>query len=137
MLRLTEYSTPTGNQFVEYTLPIDAGFSERVGPNLQFYVCGELYFGPWQATFQALLIGYIVGRVRMFFVSYRGKSLLRYGPSAVLVCLVAFLPSEEGLVISQLTDLILMLTLVWVFASMVASSMRPSSHPALSIAQQK
>lgn len=47
MFRLIDYSTPIGNQFVQYFLPANSDFSEELGPNLPFYVRGELYFGPW------------------------------------------------------------------------------------------
>lgn len=138
MLRLIEYSTPIGNQFVQYSLPVDAEFSEWLGPNIPFYVRGELYFGPWLGIFHSLLIGYVVGRVRMLFVGYRGKSPLRYSISAVLVCIVTALPVEEGLAISQLTDFILVLALVLFIASVLASNRRSLSwRPAITTSQQK
>ena len=138
MLRLIEYSAPIGNQFVRYSLPADAEFSEWLGPNLPFYVRGELYLGPWLAVFHSLLIGYIVGRLRMFFVGYRGKSPLRYSISAVLVCIGMALPVEEGLAISQLTDFILVLALIISIASVLTSSRHlPARQPAISTSQQK
>jgi hypothetical protein len=137
MLRLIDYSTPVGNQFVQYSLPFDSDFSESLGPNLPFYVRGELYFGPWFAPFHALVIGFIVGRVRMFFVNYRGSSLLRYSLSVAVICLVTALPVEEGLAIGQLTDFMLVFVLVMGVAGMLTYRPRAPVRPApLSIDQQ-
>lgn len=137
MLRLIEYSTPIGNQFVQYFLPVDSDFSESLGPNLPFYVRGELYFGPWFAPFHALVIGYIVGRVRMFFVTYRGTSLLRYSISVAIICLVTALPVEEGLAIGQLTDFLLVLALVMGIAHLFTYRSSESLGPAPRFTDQK
>lgn len=130
MLRLIDYSTPVGNQFVQYVLPVNSDYSESLGPNLPFYVRGELYFGPWFAPFHALVIGLIVGRVRMFFINYRGGSLLRYSVSVAIICLVTALPVEEGLAIGQLADFLLVFVLVMGVVGLLAYRRRTPVRPA-------
>ncbi len=119
MLRMIDYSVPIGNQFVQYSLPGGYDFSESLGPNLPFYVRGELYFGPWFAPAHALAIGWLFGRIRLLFVNYRGNSLLRYSLAAFAVCLSGALPVEEGLAVGQATDFLFVFGLVYALASLL------------------
>lgn len=131
MLRLTDYGTPVGNQFVQFTLPVGYDFSESLGPNLPFYVRGELYFGPWFAPVHALVIGWILGRIRHAFTSYRGGNLLHYSLAAFWVCLSVGLPVEEGLAIGQAADFLMMYLFVHVLASMIVAAAKPKNPTAL------
>jgi hypothetical protein len=103
-LRLMDYGTPIGNQFVKSTLPYGTEFSDSLGPNLQFYVRGELYLGIVLAPLHASAIGFLFGRVRRYFIMYRGRSLLRYSLLAYSVIMSLTLMSEEGLAIGQIFD---------------------------------
>lgn len=119
MLRLTGYNTPIGNQFVQYSLPAGFDFSESLGPNLPFYVRGELYFGPWIAPIHALVIGYIFGQIRVLFVRYSGDNPLHYSLAAFAVCLSVALPVEEGLAIGQVADFFLIFGPIYLLATMI------------------
>ncbi|MDC8784106.1 hypothetical protein [Roseateles koreensis] len=119
MLRMSDYATPIGNQFVQYSLPVGYDFSESLGPNLPFYVRGELYFGPWLAPIHAVFIGLIIGQIRALFVRYRGNSPLRYSLAAFAICLAGALPIEEGLAIGQVVDFLLVFGPIYALASLL------------------
>lgn len=103
-LRLIDYGNPIGSQFVQYTLPPSVDVSEGLGPNLPFYVSGELFFGMWLAPLHAFAIGAVFGAARRAFLHYRGASLLRYSVLAFLVFMSLTLTADEGLAIGQLFD---------------------------------
>ncbi len=103
-LRLIDYGIPIGNQFVRSTLPFGTDFSESLGPNLPFYVRGELYLGPVLALLHAFIIGMIFGCIRRYFLNYRGQSLLSYSLLSFAVIVSLTLPTEEGLAIGQAFD---------------------------------
>lgn len=108
MFRLIDYSSPIGNQLVQFSLPAGSIFSESLGPNLNFYVRGELYLGAWLAPFHAALIGWLFGYFRRIFVLYRGDSLLTYSLLSFAVVLSTSLPIDEGLVVGQALDFLLL-----------------------------
>jgi len=127
VLRISEYSIPVGNQFVRYTLAANQEFSESLGPNLPFYVCGELYFGWFVAPLHAFIIGWIFGRVRRRFVQYRGTGLLSYSLLAFAVVLSATLPVEEGLAVGQVFDFLVLFVPILAIASLL--NMRAPQAP--------
>lgn len=116
MLRLSDYNIPIGSQFVEYTLPIGQNLSGSLGPNLPFYVRGELYWGPWFAPYHALIIGLIVGRIRLWFIRYCGHNPLHYSVAAFMVCLSNSLTIDESLTISKFFDFLFVFSFVCLFA---------------------
>lgn len=129
VLRLVDYSIPVGNQFVQYSLPAGREFSESLGPNLPFYVRGELYFGWLVAPLHAFVIGWIFGRVRRLFVRYQGTSLLSYSLLAFAVVLSATLPIEEGLAVGKAFDFLVLFVPIYAFASIfnIRTSRRPAN----------
>lgn len=123
-LRLIEYNTPIGNQFVQATLPAGVDFAESLGPNLPFYVRGELYFGSFMAFLHAFIIGFSFGYLRRLFVVYCGHSLLRYSILAFLVVVSIMLPTEEGLAIGQAFDFIVFFIPIYITISIYRTCYR-------------
>lgn len=132
MLRIIDYGTPVGNQFVQFTLPYANDLTDSLGPNLPFYVRGELYFGPWFAAVHAFVIGWVIGRIRRAFTFYRGASLLNYTLTAFAVSLSAALPVEEGLAIGQMVDFLTIYLFVHVVALLIGIASTPRSPLAVS-----
>lgn len=128
-LRLIDYSIPIGNQFVRSTLPIGTEFSESLGPNLPFYVRGELYLGVFFAPLHALIIGYIFGRLRKLFFNYGGRSLLVYSLLSFAVISSLTLMTEEGLAVGKAFDFIIFFLPIYV---MTLYFRFPVSHTKLS-----
>lgn len=127
MLRVTDYRTPMGNQFVQFSLPFGTDFSDSLGPNLPFYVRGELYLGPWFAPIHAFTVGWVFGRIRRAFTTYRGANLLNYTLAAFAVCLSSALPIEEGLAIGQVMDFLVIYLFVHVLALLIIVAAKPKS----------
>src|SRR5690606_11022991 len=98
------------------------------GPNLPFYVRGELYLGSLVAPLHAFVIGWIFGRVRRLFVRYQGTSLLSYSLLAFAVVLSATLPIEEGLAVGKAFDFLVLFVPIYIFSSIF--NIRRSRHPA-------
>lgn len=107
-LRVIDYEAPIGNQFVQYTLPPGVDLSEALGPNMPFYVRGEMYLGVFLAPFHAIAVGMIFGFIRRRFMRYRGRSMLRYSLLAFAVSLSTSLPTDEALTIGQAFDFCIM-----------------------------
>lgn len=128
MLRLIEYTSPFGNKFVKFTLSPGQEFSDWLGPNLPFYVRGELFFGPWVAPVHAFVIGLILGRVRGFFIRYRGASLLNYTLAAFAVIISIDLPVEEGLAIGKVIDFLIIYFLIYILALMISAAVMPNRN---------
>lgn len=123
-LRLAAYDTPIGNQFVQYTLPAGSDFSDALGPNLPFYVRGELYLGAWLAPLHAFIVGWVFGRLRGLFLDYRGRSLLNYALRAFIVVVSVTLPTEEGLAVGQLFDFVFFFAPIFAAASLFSGPVR-------------
>lgn len=128
-LRLIDYRIPIGNQFVRSTLPFGAVLSESVGPNLPFYVRGELYFGPFFAPLHAFVIGVIMGRLRRMFLSYCGHSLMMYSLLSFAVILSVTLPADEGLAIRRAFDFIIYFVPIYVTVSCIVLAAKPVRCP--------
>lgn len=128
-LRLTPYEIPMGNQFVRSTLPVGADFSESLGPNLPFYVRGELYFGIILAPLYSFCVGALVGRLRMSFIRYCGQSLLSYSLLAFVVITSFTLPIEEGLAVSQFFDFAFLFIPLYGIATLLISATRQAQPP--------
>lgn len=116
-LRLADYGIPMGNQLVRSTLPVGTDFPESLGPNLPFYVRGELYFGAIFAPLHSFIIGVIFGYLRRLFLTYRGHSLLMYSLLSFAVVMSLALPTEEGLAVGQVFDFVIFFFPIYALAS--------------------
>lgn len=130
-LRLIDYGIPIGNQFVQDTLPIGVDFSDSLGPNLPFYVRGELYLGPFFALLHAFIIGFIFGLVRRFFLNYRGRSLLKYSLMSFATVISVTLPTEEGLAVGQAFDFALYFLPIYVVTAYLIFPAKHEKKPYL------
>lgn len=133
-LRLIPYEIPMGNQFVRYTLPVGTDFPESIGPNLPFYVRGELYLGIIVAPLYSFCVGAVVGCLRRCLICYHGHSLLSYSVLSFVVITSFALPIEEGLAIGQLFDFALLFIPIYgmAIALLIAATrqkQRPQSAP--------
>lgn len=136
MLRLIEYGSPMGNQFVQFTLPVGSDYSDSLGPNLPFYVRGELYLGTWFAPVHALAVGWIYGKIRRAFICYRASNLLHYTLAAFAVYVSGALPGEEGLAIGQVVDFLMIYIFVHFAASIINASLMSSKSEVNLISRQ-
>ena len=130
-LRMIDYDIPIGNQFVQHTLPTGVDFSESLGPNLPFYVRGELYFGPLFAPLHAFAVGFIFGRLRKLFLAYRGRSLLTYSLLSSTVAISVSLPTDEGLAVGQAFDFAMFFLPIYAVVSYFIAPVRRVMPPRL------
>lgn len=124
VMRLTPYSTPMGNDFVKFSLGVGQEISGALGPNIPFYVKGEVFFGPIFAAAYSSVIGMVMGFFRRMFVLKSLPSLTSYTVVATLVGLSMTLPVEDSLMVSRLFDLTIFLIPLFVFSRIIAWAAR-------------
>jgi hypothetical protein len=117
--RLTPYVDPIGNQFVQYTLTGAREIPVGLGPNVPFYVKGELFFGPLIAPIYSLAIGGLVAIFRLKFFSYSGISIEKYTFLSSLVVIANSLPIEDNLFISRFFDFFLLIIPIFLLSRFI------------------
>jgi len=136
-LRLVDYGMPYGSRMVQLSLGVDDEVSESLGPNLPYYVSGEMFFGVGQYLY-SFMIGLAIGWLRRRFSRASVKRPLRLCLATTFVLLSPSLAIDESLFVSQVIDLTVAFGVVYLAASAwplksaaprVASGSAPFSSP--------
>lgn len=122
--RLVPYSAPIGNEFVQFSLRVGQELSGSLGPNIPFYVKGEIFFGTVFAAAYSTFIGLLIALVRRIFSQRAYTTLTSYTIAATLVGLSMTLPVEDSLMVNRVFDLALFLTPTIVFSKIIIWSTR-------------
>lgn len=101
--RLASYKEPMGVLIAGYGSPY-ADFSETTGPNTLFFASAYIYFGLIGGTFYSAALGWIVAKVRGWYMSYSGESILRLTCLLTLAIDIFALPTESPLFVSIIVD---------------------------------
>lgn len=123
-IRLIPYSAPIGNDFVQFSLRAGQELSGSLGPNIPFYVKGEIFFGTVFAAAYSTIVGMAIALVRRMFARKTYLTLTSYSIAATLVSLSMTLPVEDSLMVNRLFDLVLFLTPTIVFSRIIIWSTR-------------
>jgi oligosaccharide repeat unit polymerase len=107
LFRIIPYSLQLGFQLSNYYFNV---YSETWGPNIPYYIKGNIYFGYYGAFIYSFIIGTIVGFVRRLFYT-----LVRNGSSSIWYVLLVIdlnmtnttIAQDSQLYLSQLFDTIL------------------------------
>ena len=120
MFRLEDYTLPLGTIIAGN---LDAGF----GPNVQYFVRADIFFGPVFGCGYCLAIGYIGGMLRRSFFTLRTNNVMIF-TFALMMAVSAFtLATESQLFVSEVADTALFLFPLWAFAY-VARMAAQASH---------
>ncbi len=115
-LRLVDYGIPYGGRMVQLSLGASDDVSESLGPNVPFYVSGEMYFGVGQYLY-CCVIGMGIGWLRSRFVRAASARPLGLCMATTFVLLSPALAIDEALFMSQTMDLMLGFAIVYLAAS--------------------
>jgi hypothetical protein len=91
---------------------MDVGF----GPNAQYFVRADIFFGPFLGCLYCLAIGYLNGLFRRQFFTVRTGSAITLTFSLLLAVSAINLPFESSLFFSIVADTVLFLCPLWCFA---------------------
>jgi oligosaccharide repeat unit polymerase len=104
LFRLVPYRQPVGFRLIDYYFNID---SETFGPNVPYYVKGNIYFGYYGALIFSFYTGAVIGFVRKFFylLVRNGTTSIIYGLLIIHLNLIIFSFAQDSqLFISNLFD---------------------------------
>ncbi|WP_310564650.1 hypothetical protein [Hydrogenophaga sp.] len=122
--RLVPYSAPIGNDFVQFSLRVGQELSDSLGPNVPFYVKGEIFFGTVFAAAYSTIIGMAIAFFRRIFSQREYSNLTSYTIAATLAGLSMTLPVEDSLMINRIFDFALFLTPTIIFSRILIWSTR-------------
>ncbi len=111
MLRLVDYGSirpPLGS--------IISNMDDGFGPNAQYFVRADIFFGPVLGSVYCLALGYLVGFLRRQFFVFQPKSAMALAFSLFLAVSAVNLPFESSLFVSMTVDTILILSPLWCLA---------------------
>ena len=104
LFRLTTYSQPLGFRLMNFYYNIN---QDTFGPNIPYYIKGNIYFGYYGAFIYSFIVGCVVGFIRRLFYS-----LVRNGSPSLIYALfiihininVTTFAQDSQLYINQLSD---------------------------------
>lgn len=117
MFRLVDYAS----------IPIALGsiisnMENGFGPNAQYFVRADIFFGPVFGCFYCLAIGYLTGLFRRQFFTFHTRSAMLFTFSLLLAVSALTLPAESSLFGSIVVDTAVFLFPLWCFAHVATLS---------------
>lgn len=109
MFRIKDYSYPLGTIIAG---DLDAGF----GPNVQYFVRADIFFGPIFGCVYCLIIGYLVGFLRNNFFRLRTNNVMLFTFALTLAVSAFAVATESQFFVSFALDSFLIVCPLWVFA---------------------
>lgn len=98
----------------------EAGF----GPNPQYFVLADLFFGPVFGCGYCLLIGYLIAWMRRAFFSFSVGSPVKLVLRLTIAVSAFTLATDAGLFVSQLIDLFLIVAPLWLIAHTITVAIK-------------
>jgi hypothetical protein len=111
MFRILDYTSilpPLGS--------IMSNMESGLGPNAQYFVRADIFFGPIGGCIYCLVIGYLTGLFRRQFFTFHSKSAIAFTFSLLLAVAALNLPFESSLFFSIVADTAFFLLPLWCFA---------------------
>lgn len=117
MFRIVDYSSinPALGSMISN---MENGF----GPNAQYFVRADIFFGPIGGCVYCLVIGYLTGLFRRQFFTFYAKSAITFAFSLLLAVAAINLPFESSLFGSIVVDTAVFLFPLWCFAHVATLS---------------
>jgi hypothetical protein len=134
-LRISDYTLPLGSQMVQISLNVNQEVSESLGPNVPFYVKGQIYFGAVGALY-AFLVGMAMGAIRSAFCRASPARPLRLCVLGTVVILSPALAIEDGLFMTVLFDFAAAFAIVLLLSMVVPWHVAPSVKQRLAASAQ-
>ncbi len=109
---------------------------EEGGPNVQYFLHADLFFGPVLGSIYSFVIGYLIAIMRNNFFSSTTKSALRFSIRLFLAAAAFDLATEAGLFTTELVVMLLFVVPLYLLARFVRVCLvRPDAWATSLIAQ--
>jgi hypothetical protein len=115
MFRIKPYAVPLGSVIAR---DLDNGF----GPNAQYFVRADIFFGPIFGCLYCAVIGYLCEFFRRQFYTLRTSSAMVLTGSLMLAVSALNLAMESQLFVAEIADTALVLLPLWCFARVASLS---------------
>jgi hypothetical protein len=92
------------------------------GPNAQYFVRADIFFGPIAGCIYCLVIGYLTGLFRRQFFTFHTRSAVTFTFSLLFAVTAVNLPFETSLFSSYIVDATVFLFPLWCFAHVATLS---------------
>jgi hypothetical protein len=122
MLRLVDYQSirpPLGS--------IIGGLDSGFGPNAQYFVRADIFFGPVLGSFYCLALGYLTAILRRQFFIFRPRSAMVFTFSLLLAVSAVSLPLESSLFVSGIADVVIFIVPMWCLARVANLATTPAN----------
>lgn len=96
----------------------DSGF----GPNAQYFVRADIFFGPILGCLYCYLNGYVIGRLRKMFFEYGRGNIMSLALRLMLAVSAFNIATESSLFVSSLVDAAIIVIPIWGLASLMRSA---------------
>lgn len=116
MLRLKEYAEPLGSVILGIG---NTGF----GPNAQYFVVADLFFGPILGCLYSFVVGYAIGYLRTIFIKDSRSSPILFVLKLTLAVLSFSLVTEAADFVNEIVTTVLILSPLWLLARLTRLAM--------------
>ena len=115
MLRLAEYQEPLGSVI------LGAG-NNGFGPNAQYFVVADLFFGPVWGCLYSLIVGYLIGKLRTVFLNASGSSPVVFVLKLTLAGTAFNLVWESSMFAEIVATILIAVFPIWVVVHLIRKS---------------
>ncbi len=120
--RLVDYQKPLGYLMALQTLGNNQTLASIMGPNDQYYVMSNIYFGSIFGPIYCGIVGFCVSRARQWFFDAERVSILQFISILVFAIVIFSLPVEAPLFASTLFDTFVPVGIVTVLVCIALSA---------------
>jgi hypothetical protein len=105
IFRLADYKIPLGNELVSYSLGVGQEIASALGPNIPFYITGDIFFGNIIGLLYSFVIGLVFGVIRKVFVQSSSQRPFSFCIAGTILILSSALPIQDDLFVGYIFDL--------------------------------
>ncbi len=117
--RIAPYKEVFGNIMVENAIPDFAKADVIVGPNIPFYIEGQIFFGYYGAFIHSFVIGTLYSLIRLLFFSLKNGSSFSFVFICTLCQIAGNIITDTSLFITMLSDTCVFVLPVYILTSFI------------------
>ncbi|WP_018617643.1 hypothetical protein [Spirosoma luteum] len=130
--RIAPYKEVFGNIMVENALPDFAKADVIVGPNIPFYIEGQIFFGYYGAFIHSFLIGASYSLIRLLFFSLKSGSSFFFIFLCTLSQIAGNIITDTSLFVTMLSDTCVFVLPVYILTNFILHSKVTIKHVSFS-----
>jgi hypothetical protein len=120
ILRISDYQQALGSIII--------GSDDGFGPNAQYFVQADLFFGPYYGLLYAFATGYVAAWFRSSFLSLATDSAMRFTFQLMLAVTALDLAIEPGLFVVRVATIALFVGPAWLVARLIQAGTVTATH---------